>query len=98
MIETGADHGMWTFQRYQRWLDSRRDWHVPSADATTEPESEPEPSSPALASDAGLQPALSRPKAAPAAPGPVGRSHHERAIDIEPVAGGLAEVVKKLAK
>jgi len=98
MIETGADHGMWTFQRYQRWLDSRRDWHVPSADATAEPESEPEPSSPALASDAALQPALSRPKAAPAAPGPVGRSHHERAIDIEPVAGGLAEVVKKLAK
>jgi twitching motility protein PilT len=28
-LETGADHGMWTFQRYRAWLDSRRNWFLP---------------------------------------------------------------------
>jgi twitching motility protein PilT len=28
-VETGADHGMWTFQRYKNWLDSKKNWFVP---------------------------------------------------------------------
>lgn len=28
-IETGADHGMWSFQRYRGWLESRKNWHLP---------------------------------------------------------------------
>jgi twitching motility protein PilT len=28
-LETGADRGMWTFQRYRTWLDSRKSWHIP---------------------------------------------------------------------
>jgi len=28
-LETGAEHGMWSFQRYRNWLDNRAKWHVP---------------------------------------------------------------------
>jgi twitching motility protein PilT len=29
-IETGAEDGMWTFDRYRAWMKSRDDWSVPS--------------------------------------------------------------------
>jgi len=28
-LETGAEHGMWTFQRYKTWLDNRTNWAIP---------------------------------------------------------------------
>ena len=28
-LETGAEHGMWSFQRYRTWLDSRTNWAIP---------------------------------------------------------------------
>ena len=28
-LETGAEHGMWTFQRYRGWLDNRKNWYIP---------------------------------------------------------------------
>lgn len=34
-LETGADHGMWTFQRYAKWLDSRTNFYIPGV--TPEP-------------------------------------------------------------
>jgi twitching motility protein PilT len=39
-LETGAEHGMWTLQRYRTWLDKRKNWYIPgkTADlAETEP-------------------------------------------------------------
>ncbi len=32
-LETGAEHGMWTFQRYAKWLESRTNFFVPGQDA-----------------------------------------------------------------
>jgi twitching motility protein PilT len=29
-LETGADNGMWTFDRYGKWVAARSDWYVPS--------------------------------------------------------------------
>jgi twitching motility protein PilT len=40
VLETGAEHGMWTFQRYRTWLDKRTEWHTPL-------ESSQEPDAPA---------------------------------------------------
>src|SRR5580692_3219895 len=37
-VETGAEHGMWTFQRYRSWLDKRTGFHLPMREA--EPEEE----------------------------------------------------------
>jgi twitching motility protein PilT len=47
-LETGAEHGMWTYQRYRTWLDSRKNWFIPgkTADAT---ESDTDESAPAAA-------------------------------------------------
>src|SRR5208282_4706651 len=39
-IETGADHGMWSFQRYTKWLDSRTNFFIPGESAEL-PDSEP---------------------------------------------------------
>src|SRR3954447_21298048 len=44
-METGAEHGMWTFARYQAWMETRKTWFVPSEteSAETEPAGEPLP-------------------------------------------------------
>jgi hypothetical protein len=26
VIQSGGDDGMWTFDRYQRWMEQQRDW------------------------------------------------------------------------
>src|SRR5512147_2825337 len=56
-LETGAEHGMWTFQRYRAWLDSRKNWYLPGKTA------EPAPAAPAEAA-----PAPARPQVFPIAP------------------------------
>ena len=47
-IETGADHGMWTFQRYAKWLETRGNFFIPGQ-AAEPPDSEPAESLPAAA-------------------------------------------------
>ena len=47
-IETGADHGMWTFQRYAKWLETRANFFIPGQNAEP-PDSEPAESLPAAA-------------------------------------------------
>ena len=94
-IETGAEHDMWTFQRYQTWLESKKTWHFPGAEPSESP-SEPEgrvqlvspPASPAKNKSTSTG---RPPKASPSPPREGG------AIEIEPVEGGLGEVLKKLA-
>src|SRR6185312_16036480 len=39
-LETGAEHGMWTFQRYRNWIQNRKKWHSPDEVAEA-PDSEP---------------------------------------------------------
>ena len=41
-LETGADHGMWTFQRYRTWLQTRKTWHTPNEPEAEAPDSEPD--------------------------------------------------------
>ncbi len=95
-LETGAEHGSWTWQRYQTWIESRKQWFIP--DATEKADTEPP------AEDAAPLPPLSVPVRAgrpgekqravsPSDPAP---SHPGRAIEIEPIEGGLSELIKKL--
>src|SRR5690348_4441341 len=46
-IETGADHGMWTFQRYAKWLETRGNFFIPGQNAEP-PDNEPAESLPAV--------------------------------------------------
>ena len=39
-LETGAEHGMWTFLRYRTWLQNRKNWHMPNEPGEA-PDSEP---------------------------------------------------------
>jgi twitching motility protein PilT len=36
VMETGADHGMWTFARYRNWMAAKKDWHVPAKSGASE--------------------------------------------------------------
>jgi len=103
VLETGGEHGIWTFSRYQNWLAKRTSWHLPDS-ADEIPDSEPaetpvkiaSPSPPA--STGAAPPAHASPDAEPprgpgaekAGPKPSGP------IEIEPVEGGLGELLKKL--
>jgi twitching motility protein PilT len=40
VIQSGGDEGMWTFDRYQRWMEQHRDWVRPQPPAALPPERE----------------------------------------------------------
>ncbi len=97
-LETGAEQGMWTFDRYQAWMAKSARWRLPDAineapDTESNEESSPGsgPTAPASegvirlpASSATVRPSSSSPKR-PSGP-----------IEIEPVEGGLDEVIRRL--
>lgn len=89
-IETGADHGMWTFQRYAKWLETRGNFFIPGQNAEP-PDNEPAESLPAVtlpAMTAGAPKAVEK-KSRP-------HGHHESGrIEIEPVEGEFGKILKK---
>jgi twitching motility protein PilT len=98
VMETGAEHGMWTFQRYRTWMEKRSTWHLPDQNAEP-PDSEPV-DAPAGTS---LPPLPAAPKAAApsteraeAPPKKIEPQKRGGRIEIEPVEGGLDELLKKL--
>jgi twitching motility protein PilT len=91
-IETGADNGMWTFQRYAKWLEGRNNFFIPGQSA------EPPDAEPAEADSAApLPPIATAPKverkgkAASAAPA----ANEGQRIEIEPVEGAFGKILKK---
>src|SRR6202522_1853404 len=56
VIQSGAEHGMWSFDRYQRWMAQKKDWERPSVVAT------PSEDRAAAVVPAALQP-IAKPKA-----------------------------------
>jgi len=87
-VETGAEHGMWTFQRYRSWLDKRSGFHLPMRESETDDEE-----------TAGPLPAAPRPPVAPPSARPAAasgsRPEHAEAgrIEIEP-----PEIFEKILK
>lgn len=89
VLETGADHGMWTFPRYRTWLERRSNWHIPTRSREF--------------SDEGLdkKPDCAVPSLPPT---PIAEAKNlsrsettqSRRIEIEPVAGGIEAVLKRL--
>jgi len=102
VLETGAEQGMWTWQRYQAWMEKKRDWHLPEANeqAETEPldPGGPRPGLPALAASPRVAPSDRAPAGgtAPASSSPTRADHPNRPIEIEPEEGGLEGLIKKL--
>jgi twitching motility protein PilT len=95
-VETGGEHGMWSFQRYRTWLDNRTRWNNPDQNPEP-PDSEPQEES-SMAAAPSLAPApskVSRPErkaeAAPAAkPGKA-----PGFIEIEPEESEFGKILKR---
>jgi twitching motility protein PilT len=92
-MEMGAEHGMWTYQRYQTWTENKKNWFIPSETEAAEPdpsEAPPSISLPRPAAAKTSEPGTPATKIATAQNKPRGP------IEIEPVDGGLEELLKKL--
>ena len=97
VLETGAEHGMWTFQRYRNWLDNRKDWFIPGKSAEA-PDTELTEPAAASASVPPLAAATiaAKPEKPGAVPAEAPAAKPARRVEIEPVEGGLDELLKKL--
>jgi twitching motility protein PilT len=92
-LETGAEHDMWTFQRYAKWLDSRTNWFLPEQNA--EPlENETTETAVNISS---LPPVVSTPKSSKnnSSPAVQSSAKEKDRIEIEPTEGGLEDILKK---
>jgi len=100
-METGAEHGMWTFGRYRSWLEKKTNWYNPNQKAEA---SETEPALPSRVAPAYSPEETPSPKlidrsvvqAKPGAKRPADDGAHR--IEIEPVEGGLDELLKRWEK
>ena len=94
-LETGAEHGMWSFQRYTKWLEGRTNFFVPGKSAEP-PDSEPADDSPGRTA---LPPLLAAPKTErrPAAASPPRKSGagEVHRIEIEPDETGFGKILKQ---
>jgi len=94
-LETGAEHGMWSFQRYRAWLEKRAKWHIPGQNPESPDTEETEIATPG----ANLPPASAPsklslpPKIASPAPQPAPRPVHR--IEIEPDEGEFGKILKR---
>lgn len=91
-LETGADHGMWTFQRYRAWLDSRTNWFLPGqtpeapdTEATEGLAAVPEP----------LAGTVQRPSDRKASPPASNDAPAPGRIEIEPVESDFGKILKR---
>ena len=98
LLETGAEQGMWTWQRYQNWLEKKKDWHIP--DAGEQADSEP---TEAAAGPVVLPPVVTSAKPAPAekdlpAQRAVPTTKPGHPIEIEPVESEFGKILKRPGK
>jgi twitching motility protein PilT len=99
-LETGAEHGMWTHQRYRAWLDNRKNWYIPGQ--TPEPaESDiPETAPPALPPAARpaafpIEPKTARSAAKPATASLGPETKGPVRIDIDPGESEFGRILKR---
>lgn len=100
VLETGGEHGMWTFERYQNWLNRQTRWHVAGRpDEAPDEEPAPRPPEPVLPStDAPwVKPAAAGGRASPPGGTATPTSQPGAPIEIEPVEGGLPALIKRLS-
>ena len=94
-IETGAEHGMWSYPRYRGWLDSRTEWFFPAPSpegADAEPADMPD--LPAAPRPAPADRPVSVPPS-PTTPAPRPADKSAVRIDIEPVEGEFGKILKR---
>jgi twitching motility protein PilT len=95
-LETGAEHGMWSFQRYRTWLENRTNWYIPGQ-TPDPPDSEPVEAVSSLASMPAfpLSSKVSKPEKKSASAPEVAGSRQTGRIEIEPVEGEFGKILKR---
>jgi twitching motility protein PilT len=87
-IETGADHGMWSFTRYRAWMSAKKDWYIPPKDSRMESTPDETPIVRTVTKAPATQPAkTSTPSLKPDATG---------RIEINPDETGFGKILKKM--
>ena len=101
-VETGADHGMWTFQRYARWLDGRTNFYIPSKNSEAAEDKMPDdvPAAAPLPAMPPRTPSAPRPErpapsASPSVARPASSEGGVHRIEIDPDDGGFGKILKK---
>ena len=91
-LEIGAEHGMWTFQRYCNWLEKRTNWFIPGQiPETPDGEMEDLPAPPIAPSGVGApKPAQQETKQKMPAAAVAGDGR----IEIEPIESGFGKILK----
>ena len=103
-LETGAEHDMWTFARYNKWVEARTNWFLPGqsgeqADSDADAAGATGDTS-VMYSSAPPILYLTKDSAGPKKSiVPPGMESQERGrIEIEPTEGGLDDILKKMGK
>ncbi len=96
-LETGADHGMWSWHRYRTWLENRTNWFIPGQ-TTEAPDTETNetksPAAPALQAFP-VRPRPSKPEKASPETAPAAPARQSGRIDIEPVESEFGKILKR---
>jgi twitching motility protein PilT len=94
-IETGAEHGMWSFQRYRSWLESRGNWSLPGQKEAEVPDEDTNlPSETTQPSSIPPMPA-SKPDLRSATPPQTPAPARTERIEIEPVESEFGRILKR---
>jgi twitching motility protein PilT len=97
LMETGADHGMWTFTRYRNWMANKRDWYVPPKESREQAGDESVPAKSAIVTTPASARTVAADKASkpatPAAMKPA--SPGSGRIEIEPDEGSFGKILKR---
>jgi len=95
-VETGGEHGMWSFQRYRTWLDNRSKWNNPDQ-SPEPPDSEPmETAGPAAVPLLAPAPAKApRPERKVESTPAVTPGKTPGRIEIEPEEGEFGKILKR---
>jgi len=95
-VETGGEHGMWSYQRYRTWLDNRKQWNNPDQNPEP-PDTESEEASPVnLPSLAPAPVKTSRPQERKAEASPTAMPPKKPGvIEIEPDESEFGKILKR---
>jgi twitching motility protein PilT len=93
-IESGGEHGMWSFQRYRTWLDTRTNWQIPNQNAESS-EIEPVEAPAVIPGPIVSAPKPGKPEIRLALPSRLSPDKTSSRIEIEPVEGDFGKILKR---
>jgi twitching motility protein PilT len=96
VVETGGEHGMWTFARYSGWLEKKKNWYIPGRDGEGFESESSEPARPVLPAPSPAATAQPKNQASPEKAAPAVRPAGSAGrIEIEPLDSPFGKILKR---